>query len=174
MIHFLSFHLGSNKAREANLYRRKNQQEVRFERKFEAEKQSSSAEIRYCYSLNLTADAAGPSAVALWFRGGTIGQQNASSFHMMSKKTAAQGFGITLATPLAIAIAAVAYKAWPQLHVSLILMIFVALWAALFKAVFWVFTRDLPITGAERRRRNKQFYDWLRSQGSSKPPITKL
>jgi len=37
---------------------------------------------------------------------------------MMNKRTAAQGFGIVLATPLAIAFAAVAYKAWPQLHVS--------------------------------------------------------
>jgi hypothetical protein len=106
--------------------------------------------------------------------GGTIGQQNASSFRMMNKKTAVQGFGIALATPIAAAFAAVAYKAWPQLHVSLILMIFVALWAALFEAVFWGLTRELPITGAERRRRNKQFYDWLRSQGRSKPPTTKL
>jgi hypothetical protein len=105
---------------------------------------------------------------------GTIGLQNAASFRMMNKKTAAQGFGIALATPFAIALAAVAYRAWPQLHVSLILMIFVALWAALFKAVFWGFTRELPITGAERRRRNKQFYDWLRSQGRSKSPTTKL
>jgi hypothetical protein len=83
---------------------------------------------------------------------------------MMNKKTAAHGFGVALATPLAIGATAVAYKAWPQLHISLIL-IFIGLWAALFKTVVWVFTRELPVTGAERRRRNKQFYDWLRSQG---------
>ena len=96
--------------------------------------------------------------------GGIIGQQNASTCRMMNKKTAAQGFGVALATPLAIGATAVAYKAWPQLHVSLIL-IFIGLWAGLFKTVVWVFTRELPVTGAERRRRNKQFYDWLRSQG---------
>jgi hypothetical protein len=83
---------------------------------------------------------------------------------MMNKKTAAQGFGVALATPLAIGATAVAYKDWPQLHILLIL-IFIGLWAGLFKTVVWVFTRELPITSAERRRRNKQFYDWLRSQG---------
>lgn len=96
--------------------------------------------------------------------GGIIGQQNASNRRMMNKKNAAQGFGVALATPLAIGATAVAYKAWPQLHVSLIL-IFIGLWAGLFKTVVWVFTRELPVAGAERRRRNKQFYDWLRSQG---------
>lgn len=82
---------------------------------------------------------------------------------MMNKKTAAQGFGIALATPLAIEVAAVAYKA--QLHAALILIIFISTWAGIFKTVVWGFTRQLPVTGAESRRRNKQFYDWLRSQG---------
>jgi hypothetical protein len=81
--------------------------------------------------------------------GGIIGQQNASNRRMMNKKTAVQGFGVALATPLAIGATAVVYKAWPQLHVSLIL-IFIGLWAGLFKTVVWVFTRGLPVTGAER------------------------
>lgn len=83
---------------------------------------------------------------------------------MMNKKTAVQGFGVALATPLAIGATAVVYKAWPEPYVSLIL-IFIGLWAGLFKTVVWAFTRELPVTGAERRRRNEQFYDWLRSQG---------
>jgi hypothetical protein len=97
--------------------------------------------------------------------GGISGQQNASGRRMMNKKTAAQGFGSAFATPLAIGATAVAYKAWPQLHVLLILMIFIGLWAGIFEMVVWFFTRELPVTGAERRRRNQQFYDWLRSQG---------
>jgi hypothetical protein len=84
---------------------------------------------------------------------------------MMNKKTAAQGFGIALATPLAIGATAVAYKA--QLHVLLILMIFIVVWAGFFKTVVWTFMRKLPVTSAENRRRNKDFYDWLRSRGHS-------
>jgi hypothetical protein len=83
---------------------------------------------------------------------------------MINKQTAAQGFGVALATPLAIGATVVVYGAWPQLHV-LLLLIFIGLWAGLFKAVVWVFTRELPVTGTEHRSRNKQFYDWLRSQG---------
>ena len=82
---------------------------------------------------------------------------------MTNKRTAAQGFGVALATPLAIGATAVAYKA--QLHVLLILMIFIVVWVGLFKSVVWTFMRKLPVTSAEHRRRNKNFYDWLRSQG---------
>jgi dipeptide/tripeptide permease len=82
---------------------------------------------------------------------------------MMNKKTAAQGFGAALATPLAVGATAVAYKA--QLHVLLILMIFIVVWVGLFKTVVWTFMRKLPVTSAEHRRRNRKFYDWLRSQG---------
>jgi hypothetical protein len=55
---------------------------------------------------------------------------------MMNKKTAAQGFGAALATPLAVGATAVAYKA--QLHVLLILMIFIVVWVGLFKTVVWI------------------------------------
>jgi dipeptide/tripeptide permease len=82
---------------------------------------------------------------------------------MMNKTTAAQGFGVALATPLAIGTAAVAYKA--QLHIFLIPMIFIVVWVGLFKTVVWTFMRKLPVTSAEHRRRNKNLYDWLRSQG---------
>src|ERR1700722_19759515 len=81
---------------------------------------------------------------------------------MMNKKTAAQGFGAAFATPLAIGATAVAYKAWPQMHVLLIVMIFIGLWAGIFKMVVWFFTRELPVTGAERRRRNQHCNDRLR------------
>jgi hypothetical protein len=95
--------------------------------------------------------------------GAIIRRQNASNRRMMNKKTAALGFGAALATPLAIGATAAAYKA--QLHVLPILMIFIVVWAGVFKTVVWTFMRKLPVTSAERRRRNREFYDWLGSQG---------
>jgi hypothetical protein len=93
--------------------------------------------------------------------GGIIGQQNASNCRMMNKKTTARVYGITLASPFAILIAALVYAGRPGLHMALIVLLLIALWVVVFITGTWIMKRELPISGAERRRRNKQFYDWL-------------
>jgi len=97
--------------------------------------------------------------------GGIIGQPNASNYRMMNNSTAARAYGIVLATVFAIVVTFVAYRLFPGMNPSLMFPIFVGFWLGFFLAGVWIFTREFPITGAERRRKNKQFYDWLRSQG---------
>jgi hypothetical protein len=90
---------------------------------------------------------------------------------MMNKDTARRAYAVVASTFLGIGVTAVAYKAWHQLPMFLIVTIFIVVWANLFFATSWFFSRpdalrrSLPITGAERRRTNKHFYEWLRSQG---------
>jgi hypothetical protein len=90
---------------------------------------------------------------------------------MMKKDIATRAFGIVLATPLAIGSAVVVYRLWHGEHIALIFLIFIGSWIAFFLAVTWIIQRPdelkrkLPISGTEHRRKNKQFYDWLRSQG---------
>jgi len=94
-----------------------------------------------------------------------IGQQNGSNCRMMNKNTAARAYGIVLATVFAILVTFIAYRLFPGMNPSAMVPIFIGFWAGFFLAGVWIFTREFPITGAERRRKNKQFYDWLRSQG---------
>jgi len=82
---------------------------------------------------------------------------------MLNKNTSARAYGIVLATVFAIMVTYLAYRIWE--NISLVLLIFTGLWVGFFLTGIWIFTREFPISGAERRRRNKQFYDWLRSQG---------
>jgi len=90
---------------------------------------------------------------------------------MMKKDTATRAFGIVLATPLAIGSAFVVYRLWHGEHIALIFLVSIGFWIAFFLATTWMIHRPdelkqkLPISGAEHRRKNKQFYDWLRSQG---------
>jgi hypothetical protein len=90
---------------------------------------------------------------------------------MMKKDTAARAFGIVLATLFAVGSASLVYRLWHGKHIALIFPIFIGLWIAFFLAASWIIhrpdelKRKLPISGAEHRRKNKQFYDWLRSQG---------
>ena len=89
----------------------------------------------------------------------------------MEKDTAARAFGIVFATPLAVGSANVVYRLWHGEHIALVFLIFIGSWIAFFLAITWITQRPdelkqkLPISGAEHRRKNKQFYDWLRSQG---------
>jgi hypothetical protein len=113
--------------------------------------------------------------------GGIIGQQNASNRCMMNKTSTARAYGVVLATMFATLITDLVFGVWPRLHVALLLAMCLVLGVGFYILGVWIIScraeelkRKLPITGAERRRRNKQFYDWLRSQGSSKPPTTKL
>jgi hypothetical protein len=90
---------------------------------------------------------------------------------MMNRDTAGGAFAVVVATFLAIGVTAIAYKTWPQSPVFLTVVIFIVVWANVFFATDWYFSRPdelklkLPITGAERRRRSREFYEWLRSQG---------
>jgi hypothetical protein len=91
---------------------------------------------------------------------------------MMNKDTTARAYGIVLATTFGILITHLIYGVWPQMQGALLLAIGILLGAGFFILGLWIFSyridqlrRKLPISGAEHRRRNKQFYDWLRSQG---------
>jgi hypothetical protein len=72
---------------------------------------------------------------------------------------------------LAIGSALVVYRLWHGKHVALIFLMFIGFWIAFFLLLTGIIQRPdelkrkLPISGAEHRRKNKQFYDWLRSQG---------
>ncbi len=91
---------------------------------------------------------------------------------MMNKSTYARAYGFVLATMFAILVTHLVYGVWPQLHAALLLAMCIILGAGFYILGLWIMSyrieelkRKLPISGAERRRRNKQFYDWLRSQG---------
>ena len=84
---------------------------------------------------------------------------------MMTKNTAARAYGVVLATMFAILVTFVTRGFWPGMNFPITFVVFVVLWVGFFVTGIWIFTREFPISGAERRRRNKQFYDWLRSQG---------
>jgi hypothetical protein len=97
--------------------------------------------------------------------GGIIGQQNASNYRMMNKGTAARAYGVILATFFAITVTFIVYRLFPGMNPSLMWPMFIGFWVGFFLTGIWIFNREFPVTGAERRGRNKQFYDWLRSQG---------
>ena len=109
-------------------------------------------------------EALGKSVLKSKKTGGIIGQHRISE-DMMDKNTTARAYGVILATMFAIMVTLAVYEVWPGLHTSMILLMFIGLWVGFFLTGIWIITREFPISGAERRRRNKQFYDWLRSQG---------
>jgi hypothetical protein len=90
---------------------------------------------------------------------------------MMNKNTTALAYGAFYATIYATLAITAIYGFWPQLHVAPMLFMFVCLWVGFGLALTWSrYRRDelhrkYPVSGAENRRRKKQFYDWLRSQG---------
>ncbi len=91
---------------------------------------------------------------------------------MMNKNTSALASSLVVATTSAIVVTYLVSGGWPGLHIALLLAIFVGLWIGFFVMGVWIMfyradelDRKLPISGAERRRRNRQFYEWLRSQG---------
>jgi len=92
---------------------------------------------------------------------------------MMNKTTAAQGFGVALATPLAIGTAAVAYKA--QLHIFLIPMIFIVVWVGLFKTVVWTLCANsrLPARNTADEIRTFTIGYVPKDAANSKQPTTK-
>jgi hypothetical protein len=61
---------------------------------------------------------------------------------------------------------------WHGLHIALTLLLFVGLWIGFYFAGVWASTerraeleRKFPISSKELRRRKKEFFDWLASQG---------
>jgi len=103
---------------------------------------------------------------------GLLEQQSASDRRMMNKSTYARAYGLVLATMFAILVTGLVYGVWPQLHAALLLVMCMILGAGFYILGLWIMSyrieelkRKLPISGAERRRKNKQFYDSLRSQG---------
>jgi hypothetical protein len=91
---------------------------------------------------------------------------------MMNKNKYARAYGIVLATIFAILVTDLVFGIWPQLHAALLLAMCIILGAGFYVLGLWIMSyrieelkRKLPISGAEHRRQNRQFYDWLRSRG---------
>ena len=81
---------------------------------------------------------------------------------MMNKNTYARAYGIVLATIFAALVTDLVYGVWPQLHAALLLAMCIILGAGLYILGLWMMSyrveglkRKLPISGAERRRKNK-------------------
>jgi hypothetical protein len=89
---------------------------------------------------------------------------------MMNKNTTAIAYGIVLATMYATLVTSVIYGIWPGLKMLPVLLVFVSLWVGFCLAGIWsIYRKDelarkFPVSGPEHRKRNMQFYDWLRSQ----------
>lgn len=91
---------------------------------------------------------------------------------MMNKNTYAKAYAIVLAIVFSILIANLSFGFWPQLRGALFLALSILLAAGFYIVGLWMMSnriddlrRKLPVNGAERRRKNKEFYDWLRPQG---------
>jgi hypothetical protein len=91
---------------------------------------------------------------------------------MMNKDTYARAYGLVLAITFAILIADLVLGVWPRLRGALFLAISILMATGVYIVGLWIMSyrmnelkRKLPISGAERRRKNREFYDWLRSQG---------
>jgi hypothetical protein len=83
---------------------------------------------------------------------------------MMNKNTSARAYGIVIATTFATLVTVVFHGFWREMSSFLMVLMFTGFWVGFFVTGLWIFNREFPISGAERRRRNKQFYEWLRSQ----------
>ena len=88
---------------------------------------------------------------------------------MMNKDTTARAYGIVLATMFAVLVTDLVYGVWPRIHIALLLTMCILLGAGFFILGIWIIAyrvedlnRKLPISGAEHRRRKREFYEWLR------------
>ena len=91
---------------------------------------------------------------------------------MMSKNNAASAFGAFLATMYAALLAVMIHDHWPALHVAVLLLIFITLWAGFFLAGIWVFlyrpaelTRNFQLAAKNSAKEKENLYEWLGSQG---------
>jgi hypothetical protein len=89
---------------------------------------------------------------------------------MMDKRNAARAFGILLATMYAT-LFAIGLRSWLGMTTALTLLIFALLWVATYLTGLWAFfyrpaelDKKLPISGKERLRRAKEFFDSLRRE----------
>ncbi len=101
-----------------------------------------------------------------------IGQVGGYGGSMIEKKNLGRFYGICLATIYATLITVTVCDVWHGLHVALTLVLFVSLWTGFYFAGVWASTerraelnKKFPISSKELRRRKRQFYDWLASQG---------
>jgi 1,4-dihydroxy-2-naphthoate octaprenyltransferase len=87
---------------------------------------------------------------------------------MMGRKRSEQIFGALFATTYA---ALITGGLSHQLRIATLLSVFAASWIVIYFVGVWIERRredldkKIPVSGKELRRRRKQFYDWLASQG---------
>ena len=71
-----------------------------------------------------------------------------------------------------ILIAVKVYGVWPQMHIALVILIFIGLGVGFYFVGIWAvvdrpaeLNKKFPISSKELRRRKKEFYDWVNSLG---------
>jgi len=91
---------------------------------------------------------------------------------MFEKKNVRRFYGICLATIYATLITVTVHGVWHGLHAAPTFVLFISLWTGFYFAGIWASTerraelsKKFPISSKELRRRKRQFYDWLVSQG---------
>jgi D-alanyl-lipoteichoic acid acyltransferase DltB (MBOAT superfamily) len=91
---------------------------------------------------------------------------------MMNQRSVGQWLGICMATVYATLVVVMVRGLWHGLHVAVTLLLFVGLWIGFYFAGVWASTErraeldmKFPTSSKELRRRKKEFYDWLASQG---------
>jgi ammonia channel protein AmtB len=87
---------------------------------------------------------------------------------MMGRKRIERIFGALFATTYA---ALITGGLSHQSRIATLLFVFVVSWIVIYFVGVWIerrreeLTKKIPVSGKELRRRTKQFYDWLASQG---------
>jgi len=91
---------------------------------------------------------------------------------MIGKKNQGRFYGVLLATMYATLVTGIIYGLWSALHIGSVVSIFVALWIGFYFTGVWAagdrpaeLKRKFPVSSKDLRRRKKEFFDWLGTQG---------
>jgi hypothetical protein len=91
---------------------------------------------------------------------------------MISKRNTGRVFGLVLALFFGSLLIAFIHQFYPTASLPVMLLIGLAVYAAFYLAGVWAVVdrpaeldEKIPLSSNERRRRKKQFYDWLDSLG---------
>jgi len=92
---------------------------------------------------------------------------------MIAKKSMGPLLGGVTAAVFGTFMMAGFHSYWPDMSIWVLVFLSAAFFVAFYFAGLWVHVRNaqnkkLPTNSTELRRRTKQFYDWLDSQGSPK------
>jgi hypothetical protein len=91
---------------------------------------------------------------------------------MIGTKNVGRIFGVCLAVMYTTLVAVAVSGLWPRLHTGLTVLILLGLAVGFYFTGIWVaidrpaeLKKKIPINNKELKRKKKEFYDWLASQG---------